>query len=583
MGPPSTTKLPDLVHDSKLETTFSKEEWKRQGPIGSGGNGVVWLEERVTASSEEGNQAEGNQAQRRAVKQIILSQAQSTSEIRKYELEALAKFSAKKYSQCFVEFLGWYESSRSLFIAMEYCPLGDLRQYLVEHTMVAESDTCEIIGQVAQGLQFMHKEGFAHRDLKPGNILIMSHPPGDKWWVKICDMGLSKRIEEAGAATTAVKGTPGFFAPEQLGLGGTDPKMADPFKTDIWCLGEMTFQMLRGEAVFPSHDDLRRYYQGTIMFPKERLYKIKSRPDAQQAFNHEWLMTVNNDLKVGEKDPRADEIESQGNEDIRARRKTLIDQVNVMLDKLESARKRFDEQDKEQQGAAKLRLQSQHGSAREERQKERKDTDAKKRRYRPILEETSDSSDSSDRDVIYEPKPDKKKSRSGRKSRDIDPSSTSDRARKYSCNLEEAVRFLTGLGANGVPSFTYAETFRPELHDMTDSEPPLRRSRASRSSPTAGFDERGDTRGSWSDNEVVYRPRPPRKAPFTNRTQTGQFYDNLTPWEPPFGSYEFYGRLPPPPRPPAEFNGVSGKVPDGGLSYWSILAWLDGVMGKERH
>ncbi|KAI1752059.1 kinase-like domain-containing protein [Xylaria castorea] len=321
MGSRSTTKLPELVRDSKLETILDgdntvhiycdrpgrhveprRETWKKEKIVGSGGNGVVWLETQLT-----GGLNKGNQARYRAVKQITLAQATSVLQICKSELEALAKFSSPKYMPSFVESFGWYEGSGFLFIAMEYCPLGDLQRFLIEHTQLSESDACEIIFQVVKGLKFMHDEGFAHRDLKPGNILIKSCPPEDEWWVKICDMGLSKRIEGIGAGTTAVKGTPGFFAPEQLGLGDADPRMADPFKTDIWCLGEMSFRMLCGEAAFSSNDDLRRYHQGTAMFPKERLHDIgatgpaisfitsamlaepQSRLETNQAFDHKWF------------------------------------------------------------------------------------------------------------------------------------------------------------------------------------------------------------------------------------------------------------------------------------------------------
>ncbi|KAI0401117.1 kinase-like domain-containing protein [Xylaria palmicola] len=339
MGPPIATKpleLPELVRDSKLQTTLTvdstvhvyydrpgrraepkREIWKKERLIGSGGNGVVWLEKQQLAASSR----DGNQARYRAVKQITLAQSTSVLAICKSELEALAKFSTRKYAPWFVQLFGWYECSGLLSIAMEYCPLGDLQQFLIEHPRPLERDIREIIGQVVEGLQSMHDERFAHRDLKPGNILIKSRPPEHDWWVKIGDMGLSKRIEGAGTATTAVKGTPGFFAPEQLGLGGTDPTMADPFKTDIWCLGELTFRMLCGEAAFPSYNDLRKYYQRTVMFPEERLHKMgvtepavsfvmsamlvepQSRLDAHQAFNHEWL-NVNNDYTTDQTEPR---------------------------------------------------------------------------------------------------------------------------------------------------------------------------------------------------------------------------------------------------------------------------------------
>ncbi|KAI0903111.1 kinase-like domain-containing protein [Ustulina deusta] len=322
-------KLPELVRDSELETTLDgdstvhtyydrpgvpkQEKWKKERVIGNGGNGVVWLEKLL-----EDRPSKGSQVLHRAVKQITSAHTASVLQICKSELEALAKFSSRKYVPWFVQSFGWYNDSDCLWIAMEYCPLGDLQRYLIKHTRLPESDTREIISQVVKGLQFMHEEGFAHRDLKPGNILIKSHPPEDKWWVKICDMGLSKRFEGVGAGTTAVKGTPGFFAPEQLGLGGTDPRMADPFKTDIWCLGEMTFRILCGEAAFPSNDDLRSYHQGNAMFPKERLHEIgvsglavsfitsamlvepPSRLETHQAFNHEWFkMNANNNPTAG--------------------------------------------------------------------------------------------------------------------------------------------------------------------------------------------------------------------------------------------------------------------------------------------
>ncbi|KAI1125884.1 kinase-like domain-containing protein [Nemania abortiva] len=332
MGSSPKTRLPDLVRDSKLDTTLNenntthiyfdqpnrravprRETWTKERYIGRGGNGVVWLEKRLV-----GNPNKGNREQCRAVKQIVSAQAASVSQIYKHELEALAKFSSPKYLPWFVELFGWYESPGCLFIAMEYCPLGDLQRFLAKQTRLPESDTREIIHQVVSGLRFMHNEDFAHRDLKPGNILIKSCPPEGEWWVKISDMGLSKRIEGAEAGTTTVKGTPGFFAPEQLGFGGADPRKVDAFRTDIWCLGEMTFRMLCGEAAFLSFDDLRSYHQGFTMFPRERLHKIGasgpatsfitstmlvepcSRLEIRQASEHEWFeINVNNDSTAG--------------------------------------------------------------------------------------------------------------------------------------------------------------------------------------------------------------------------------------------------------------------------------------------
>lgn len=67
----------------------------------------------------------------------------------------------------FVKSYGWFQSPDALFIAMEYCEHGDLRNYIDSHGRLPEDQAQDIAWQVLQGLLFMHDNGFAHRDLKP--------------------------------------------------------------------------------------------------------------------------------------------------------------------------------------------------------------------------------------------------------------------------------------------------------------------------------------------------------------------------------------------------------------------------------
>ena len=60
---------------------------------------------------------------------------------------------------------GWYENSLSVFVAMEYFPLGDLESCLI--SPIPEEEARQITFQILEGLLFMHENGFAHRDLKP--------------------------------------------------------------------------------------------------------------------------------------------------------------------------------------------------------------------------------------------------------------------------------------------------------------------------------------------------------------------------------------------------------------------------------
>ena len=62
-------------------------------------------------------------------------------------------------------FLGWYENSDSVFLAMEYFPNGDLQNYIARG--IVEDEAKLICAQLLDGLRLMHSFGFTHRDLKP--------------------------------------------------------------------------------------------------------------------------------------------------------------------------------------------------------------------------------------------------------------------------------------------------------------------------------------------------------------------------------------------------------------------------------
>ncbi|KAI1389424.1 kinase-like domain-containing protein [Hypoxylon trugodes] len=317
--------VPELVRDSRLETKLieiepfprltvhekphdrrstRKEAWIRKKPLGRGGYGNIWLEQSVEGSHTP--------YQFRAVKELnIVSQKGRTSDYQR-ELEALAKFSQEKFVRFFVKSFGWFEASDTLYIAMEYHENGDLRNYLARHGKLPESQVQDITWQIVQGVLFMHENGFAHRDLKPANILINTMPPSDDWWVKICDLGLSKRIEGEVESTTA-KGTPGFMPPELVPGFAADVRNTDPFKADIWCLGETTFYMFTCQTTFGNSQlKMFEYLRGSLQFPSQPLETVgasenamdflcllmkarpSTRPTAAQANKHPWLLGVSN-------------------------------------------------------------------------------------------------------------------------------------------------------------------------------------------------------------------------------------------------------------------------------------------------
>lgn len=71
-----------------------------------------------------------------------------------------------QFRRWFVRAYGWYETEKYLYIPMEYYPLGDLKNYINKRGPIPENEAKQIAWQIAHALQIMHKEKFAHRDIK---------------------------------------------------------------------------------------------------------------------------------------------------------------------------------------------------------------------------------------------------------------------------------------------------------------------------------------------------------------------------------------------------------------------------------
>ncbi|CAH0049178.1 unnamed protein product [Clonostachys solani] len=328
---PRRHHLPDLVRDSRLDTTFdlnsrtvchvsfitnlasrqrrvkTEVTWKRSKRIGAGGFGSIWLERCV-----EG----GSLGQLRAVKEIAKQPDATHAVDYTRELEAIAKFSHERYSAFFVQSTGWYEDEYSIFIPMDYHEMGDLQQFMKRP--LPEREAKDIISQILEGLALMHDNGFTHRDLKPANILVVETSP--QWWVKITDFGISKRAEESSPLCTVI-GTPAYLAPEvrsmqhrprHLGLGGNSTAgQRDSYTNavDLWSTGVIAYQLLTTQLVFSEPGSLQNYAGGKAKFPRQPLTRVSAsdiclellakllspaaaeRPSAAEALAHSWMLS----------------------------------------------------------------------------------------------------------------------------------------------------------------------------------------------------------------------------------------------------------------------------------------------------
>ena len=98
-------------------------------------------------------------------------------------------------------------------------------------------DALSIVAQACRGLEYAHRNGVVHRDVKPGNLL-----RGEDGVVKLADFGIAKAFSDESSITQvgSVLGTAAYLAPEQAAGEQAGPA------ADLYALGVVTYQLLRG-------------------------------------------------------------------------------------------------------------------------------------------------------------------------------------------------------------------------------------------------------------------------------------------------------------------------------------------------
>ncbi|HEX4943040.1 MAG TPA: serine/threonine-protein kinase [Usitatibacteraceae bacterium] len=136
------------------------------------------------------------------------------------------------------------------FMAMELLDGQELRD-LIRGGSLAPSEAVEIAAQVAEALSAAHERGVIHRDVKPGNIMVLSDGR-----VKIMDFGIARLREPAvKTATGMMLGSPRYMAPEQVSGQAFD------HRADIFSLGVVLYEMLTGITPFAGGDLTQLMFQ----------------------------------------------------------------------------------------------------------------------------------------------------------------------------------------------------------------------------------------------------------------------------------------------------------------------------------
>lgn len=204
------------------------------GQVGKGGFGVVYkaihhAKERVEALK------------------VLFSKTPLLTSYFENEVHLIAKLRHPNIATLFEAQL----ASPPLFYTMEFVEGQRLNEY-IKHHEVSLAQRVELIRAVALALDYAHRQGVVHRDIKPQNILI-----DDQGQPHIVDFGIAKRLGLAESAPTSEAGregaigTLGYIAPEQVNRGATDAR------ADVFALGALLFHCVTGEPARYARDPAR--------------------------------------------------------------------------------------------------------------------------------------------------------------------------------------------------------------------------------------------------------------------------------------------------------------------------------------
>jgi serine/threonine-protein kinase len=139
------------------------------------------------------------------------------------------------------------------YIVMEYVDGRTLRDVIKTEGPLSEQRACEIMADICAALDFSHRNGIVHRDMKPGNVMLTRSGA-----VKVMDFGIARALTDGQSAVTqtaAVIGTAQYLSPEQARGESVDAR------SDVYSAGCVLFEMLAGEPPFTGESPVAVAYQ----------------------------------------------------------------------------------------------------------------------------------------------------------------------------------------------------------------------------------------------------------------------------------------------------------------------------------
>jgi Serine/threonine protein kinase len=201
------------------------------GFVATGGMGVVY-------------KAEDLQLARTVALKFPAPHHEVTEDVKeRFVREARAAAALDHPSVCSVHEIG--DSPYGVFLAMPLYRGETLKDRLARERRLPTAEAIGIIRKITTGLKFAHAAGVIHRDLKPGNLILL--PDGS---VKILDFGLAKVRDISRTRSNARLGTVSYMAPEQIRGESVDAR------ADLWAVGVILYELVTGVAPFGGEHEL---------------------------------------------------------------------------------------------------------------------------------------------------------------------------------------------------------------------------------------------------------------------------------------------------------------------------------------
>jgi len=175
-----------------------------------------------------------------AVKLLAEHLAHDDGFVARFQREALAAARLVHPNIVQVFDSGFDERAHRHYIVMEYVPGQSCAELIRDRRRLDVDEVIDIVAQACRGLDYAHRNGVVHRDVKPGNLLVT--PDGI---VKLADFGIAKATEQSSITQVgSVLGTAAYLAPEQA--RGEESRPA----SDLYSLGVVTYQLLSGRLPY---------------------------------------------------------------------------------------------------------------------------------------------------------------------------------------------------------------------------------------------------------------------------------------------------------------------------------------------